>query len=250
MPLPRSFPSTNLRLGAILFLCIALGACAHQPGEVSTDIGAVPAPKTIVDQRGNYWWYARFQMEWKENQPPDFSKNLILAHEVLAPLLTRHSDEILLWRFHRRAARDAAGHQFSFIFYSTPEAARAIYADISSNPVVKELLKSGDLVAVKLDDTTRPQRATISATSDHNWPASIQKSWPYFIMGVSLMWLDLAEQTVDPHELASRRGIWDRLEYYKEITSRITALWKQVGRHAFFHHINAIYGYEPLEILF
>jgi hypothetical protein len=105
-------------------------------------------------------------------------------------------------------------------------------------------------VAVKLDDPTRPQRAAISATSDHNWPASVRNSWPYFIMGVSLMWLELVEQTVDPHELASRRGIRDRLEYYKEMNERITALWRQVGRHALFHHINAIYGYEPLEILF
>jgi hypothetical protein len=234
----------------IVFLGIVLGACAHQPSQLSTDIGEIPAPEVEVGADGNYWWYARFEMDWGEGQRPDFSQNLIVAHEVIAPVLARHSDQILLWRFHRRARHDAAGHQFSFIFFSTPQAARTIYDDISSNPVVESLLKSGNLIALKIDDTSWPHRAGISATSDASWPEPIQNSWPYFIMGVSLMWLDLVEQEVDPDELGSRRSISARLEYYREIEEQITALWKRVGRHALFHHINAIYGYEPLEMVF
>ena len=83
-----------------------------------------------------------------------------------------------------------------------------------------------------------------------NWPESIQNSWPYFIMGVSLMWLDLVEQTVDPNELGSRLSVSKRLKYYKEIDNQITALWKHSGRHAFFHHISGLYGYEPLDFIF
>lgn len=239
-----------MRLEILLFLGITLGGCAHQPAEVSTDTGALPAPEVQVAQEGDYWWYARFEMDWGEKERPDFSQNLIIAREVIAPLLARRSDAIILWRFHRRAAHDAAGHQFSFIFYSTPQTAQTIYDDISSNRVVDELLKSGNLVALKLDDTARPNRAALSGTSDPRWPESVQRSWPYFIMGVSLMWLDLLEQAVDPDELERRAGIPERMEYYRKIDEQITALWKQVGRHALFHHINAIYGYEPLEIFF
>ena len=105
-------------------------------------------------------------------------------------------------------------------------------------------------MALKLDDPVNPTRSAISATSDRNWPDSIQNSWPYFIMGVSLMWLDLLEQTVDLDELGARNSIPGRLEYYSDIHDQLTALWKQVGRHAMFHHINAIYGYEPLELVF
>lgn len=239
-----------MRFGIILFLVVTLGACAHQPSQVATDTRAMPSPEVRIEEDGNYWWYARFQMAWGEKERPDFSQNLIIAHEVIAPLLARHASEIRLWRFHRRAAHDPTGHQFSFIFYSTPEAARAIYDDISAQRIVDRLQKSGNLIALKLDDTARPQRAAISGTSDPNWPDSIQRSWPYFIMGVSLMWLDLLEQTVDPNELGSRLSVSKRLKYYKEIDNQITALWKHSGRHAFFHHISGIYGYEPLDFIF
>ncbi len=239
-----------VRFAAVLIIGICLAACAHQPSAVSTDVGALPAPEAQIDPGNNYWWYARFEMDWGRERRADFSQNLIVAREIVAPLLARHFEEIVLWRFHRRAAHDEAGHQFSFIFYSTLGAARAIYDDISANRVVEDLLNSGNLLKLKLDDPARPRRAGIAGTSDPDWPKPIQNSWPYFIMGVSLMWLDLLEQTVDLDELGSRHGIDQRLEYYREVHEQITALWKQVGRHALFHHINAIYGYEPLELVF
>lgn len=238
------------RIVSVLFLGIILVACAHQPRPSTTDTSAAPAPQIQVSEEGNYWWYARFEMDWGEEKRADFSQNLIVAREVIAPLLVRFSDDIELWRFHRRAAHDEAGHQFSFIFYSTPEVAGAIYDAISSDQVVEALLNSGDLVALKLDDPDSPQRSAISATSDGNWPESIQNSWPYFIMGVCLMWLDLLEQTVDIDELGLHTGIPERLEYYTGVHEQLTAVWKQFGRHALFHHINAIYGYEPLELVF
>ena len=227
-----------------------LVACAHQQAATRTDTTAVPAPEIQVDTKGNYWWYARFEMEWDEEKPPDFSQNLIVAHEVVAPMLVRYSDEIVLWRFHRRAAADEAGHQFSFIFYSTPEAAQIIYDEIGASPVVDDLLSSGNLIELKLEDPSRPQRSLIAATSDSNWPETIQNSWPYFIMGVSLMWLDLLEQLVDPDVISTLHGMPERLDYYSEVNEELTVLWKQTGRHALFHHINAIYGYEPLELVF
>jgi hypothetical protein len=239
-----------IKLTTGLLLGVLLAACAHQRPAVSTDTGALPAPDMQVDQQGLYWWYARFEMDWGEERRADFSQNLIIAHEVVAPLLLRYSDEIELWRFHRRAAHDVAGHQFSFIFYASPEAARAIFDAISASALVDELLDSGDLVALKLDDPGRPQRSSIAGTSDSSWPRRVQNSWPYFIMGVSLMWLDLLEQTVDREALGALTDIPGRLEYYRKVHEDITALWKEVGRHALFHHINAIYGYEPLELVF
>lgn len=237
---------------SIFFSIFLLASCAHQQPAVTidADTGAVPAPNLQVSQAGNYWWYARFKMDWGDGRRADFSQNLIIAHEVISPLLVRYSDEIGLWRFHRRASHDEAGHQFSFIFYTTPDAARRVFEYIGGAPVVKGLLESGDLLKLILDDPARPQRASIAATSDPNWPDSIQNSWPYFIMGVSLMWLDLLEQTVDPDEIASQPGISVRLDYYREVNDELTALWKRVGRHAMFHHINAIYGYEALELVF
>lgn len=233
---------------ALLFVLVA--ACVHQPSAVETDVAALPAPRAQGDSEDIYWWYARFKMDWEDDKRPDFSQNLIIAREIVAPVLAGHADDIALWRFHRRAAYDDAGHQFSFIFYSTPAAAAVIYADIQANPLVDALLASGDLLELKLDDPARPSRPGISGTSDGNWPRSVQNSWPYFIMGVSLMWLDLLEQTVAADELAARPRVSDRLAYYRDVEKELTRVWREFGRHALFHHISGIYGYKPLEIRF
>ena len=238
------------RASYVLLLCTFLAACAHrQPVEV-TDTSTLPAPAAKADARGAYWWFARFEMNWEDGSRPDFSQNLIIAREIVAPVLSRHADDIVLWRFHRRAARDAAGHQFSFIFYSDPGAARRIYEDISLNPLVASLMKGGNLVQLRFDDPETPVRPDISGTSDSNWPGAMQNSWPFFIMGVSLMWLDLVEQTVDVDELAARPDLPERLEYYRDVQADLTALWRQFGHHALFHHISGIFGYEPLEMRF
>jgi hypothetical protein len=226
-----------------------VGCASQQPGVSDDQI--MSSPQSVnINNEDLYWWYARFQMDWPDDDEPRFSDNLIIAHEVVAPLLDRYRDDIKLWRFHRRAARDAAGHQFSFIFFATIETAQSIYDEIDHSAVLDDLLQSGDLLVVQLDDVNKPERAGIDATSDHRWPLSVQRSWPYFIMGVSLMWLDLVEQEVDSRELGSRTGISDRLDYYAVVNDRITTLWKQEGRHALFHHANGIFGYEPLEIRF
>ncbi|MGB0712382.1 MAG: hypothetical protein ACPGUC_02370, partial [Gammaproteobacteria bacterium] len=55
------------------------------------------------------WWYAKFRFHWPEDQDtPDWLLDGMVAREVVAPILAAHGDDIRLWRFHRRAARDAS----------------------------------------------------------------------------------------------------------------------------------------------
>jgi len=35
-------------------------------------------------------------------------------------------------------------------------------------------------------------------------------------------------------------------KFYIELEKRLTEIWQRHGSHAFFHHINAIFGYVPL----
>jgi hypothetical protein len=35
-------------------------------------------------------------------------------------------------------------------------------------------------------------------------------------------------------------------EFYKEVNATITSLWENNGRHAFLHHLNALFGYQPV----
>jgi len=79
------------------------------------------------------WWTASFQINWQEVEPAWYI-DAMLAHRVISPALELQKKDILLWRFHRRAVKDEAGHQFSFLFYSSPAAANKIYALIRCNP--------------------------------------------------------------------------------------------------------------------
>jgi hypothetical protein len=207
----------------------------------------------VVTREGeeNYWWHASFKISWPEaDSAPNFSNDLIIVNEVIAPVLAVHTDDIKLWRFHRRAGRDAAGHQFSFIFYGTPETAGGIFNQLKQNPLLAELVDSNILLEVKLDDPTKPGKKEIADASDPSWPPSLQRSWPYFIMGVSVMYMDLVEQEVDQERMKKISSVTARLNDYRAANDRLTVLWKEQGQHAFFHHIGGIFGYETVEVQF
>ena len=239
-----------------LVLIFLLTSCSVQ--SVTTSDHATSFPKTDLSRSSNtesktskYWWYAKFKFVWsKQKKTINFADNLIVAHQIIAPLLATHQDSINLWRFHRRAALDDAGHQFSFIFYATQETAGTIFKTIEDNVVSKTLLKENILEKLKLDDIAQAKHPNIEDTSDKNWSQAIQKSWPYYIMGVSILWLDLVNQEIIVSKLDTSQSIQLQRVQYKQINEQITRQWKEQGKHAFFHHISAIFGYEPLEIRF
>lgn len=193
------------------------------------------------------WWYVRFQMEWPENEDPRWHTDLILAHKVLTPVIAQYKEAIGLWRFHRRALRDQAGHQFAFIFYSSPQIARQIFDQLNSDPFLEEMKAGGILIQAHYDDTTFVARPHLEDTSDRRWSLPVQRSWPYYIMGVSQMWLHMISEIVELHPSEVRLySLQDYLAFYKKVEESVTAAWKKEGRHAYLHHLNAIFGYEPL----
>ena len=120
-----------------------------------------------------------------------------------------------------RAARDQWGHQFSFIFYASAETAQVIYADLSADEHLTGLLEAGVVEALTLDNPQTPVRPGIAGASDKTWPLELQQSWPYFIMGVSVAWLDLVERQIDPLVLNAKRSLDDRLAYYDSINDAV-----------------------------
>lgn len=242
----------RLNFSVFLLFSYFLSACSVHP--VSTGISdyQILSPETLsrsVVESPHYWWYARFKMVWQEELDSlDFSSNLIIAHQIINPVLEKHHKDIKLWRFHRRAANDSAGHQFSFIFYSTPENARKIFRQINSNPLSAQLINEKILEKIRLDDPDKPKLPGIEDTSDKSWSIAIRKSWPYYIMGVSILWLDLLNQETIQGKLETSKSIKSQQDQYKQINEKITQQWKLQGKHAFFHHISGIFGYEPLEV--
>jgi hypothetical protein len=66
-------------------------------------------------------------------------------------------------------------------------------------------------------------------------------------MGASQMWLNLIAETVADMPTADTALSLDEYEeFYKEVNATITSLWENNGRHAFLHHLNALFGYQPV----
>jgi hypothetical protein len=233
---------------AILAVLVLLGGCAGLPAAAPPPI---PAPEGgHPDDTDSGWWQARFRMAWLEDQPPEWYLDLLIAHRVVAPVLQRHRSQIRLWRFHRRAAPDGAGHQFSFIFYASTDTAARVFADLEGAPLVAALRSNDRLLAVVVDDTDQIDIPEVEGTADPAWSPAMRRSWPHFIMGASQTWLDLVaavaeEEGVDPADAASLEELENS---YRQVSRRIDAIWREEGRHAFLHHLNALFAYQPVVV--
>lgn len=204
-------------------------------------------PYALKDTKEASWWSYKFKITWPENKAPDGVFDLFLAHAVVAPVLSEHAADISYWRFHRRAARDEAGHRFSFLFYCRPDAAFQIFEKLDESRFLKKAMAENFIERVTLDDYDYPRPASIKDTSDVNWPLELQRNWPSFIMGSSALWLGLISEYVeyDPDYSGSVSAL---LEKYREAERKITLMWRNDGQHALLHHLNAIFGYTPILI--
>jgi hypothetical protein len=193
------------------------------------------------------WWYARFRIKWPENSEPMWHIDLLVAHRIVAPVLRQYRDNIALWRFHRRAARDAEGHQFSLTFYSSPEWAKQIFDRLRSDTLLKRMKRTKIIIQDIYDDTEKIMTPNIGDTSDGHWSPPIMKSWPFFIMGVCQMWLSLISQIAEGMpDKKKALSLQKMLVLYRQVNDTIKTLWRDQGSHAFLHHLNAIFGYEPV----
>ena len=235
-------------LAAVFVLTILMTSgctslCSNAPRAVSAVGEESPAPR-------EGWWNVRFKIQWPDvSEEPSWYVDALLADRIVGPVLSRYRKDVSFWRFHRRAADDDSGHQFSLIFYSTPKTANKIYKAIGENSLLEGMKARGLIVRVACDDTNGIGKPGVEDMSDRHWSPSIQKSWPHFIMGVSEMWLDLIHRiAVKESETAvpsSPEGIQD---FYRDVNTRVEELWRKEGGHALLHHLNAIFGYEPVAV--
>lgn len=117
-------------------IVILLGGCASL-GPAIPPVREIVKPEMGVPDTG--WWKAGFQMRWPEDTEPRWYMDLFIAHAIISPVLDQYEKDIVLWRFHRRAARDQGGHQFSFIFYCTGETAQMIYNAIEGSNKLEKM---------------------------------------------------------------------------------------------------------------
>lgn len=231
-------------LMALLYVSFILSGCASV-GQVTPQEVKPTKYEELPTDSG--WWYARFRMAWPPDTEPDWHMDLYIAHQVILPLLERNEGDIRLWRFHRRAARDESGRQFSFIFYSSPQTAQCIFETLRTDANIMNMKFSGIIDQDLYDNPLHITRPNIEDTSDRHWPISLQKSWPWYIMGVSQTWLNLITEVVTENMPESHPSTMPEIDsFYKQVDGIVTNMWEEDGRHAFMHHLNAIFEYKPL----
>lgn len=214
---------------------------------VPVDIDAVQQSESLS------WWAYRFRIAWPEtNENPDFAVDLLLAHALARPVLIEYSENLLWWRFHRRASKAAPGHQFSFLFYSDRETAVEVIQKLEGSPLLTALKDNGMVQKTVSSDTGKKGKTAIEAYSDPSWPPAIQRTWPSYIMGVSAFWLALidelkSKQLIQGEGVISNNTEVDKLlEEYRLVDDEIAVMWQEQGQHVLLHHMSALFGYKPM----
>lgn len=227
----------------ILLSTTLLAACSTSTPRTNEPVSISAA---ITDDGSLAWRSCRFRIAWPEEEP-NWGVDLLLAHRIVGPVVISFGNTLQRWRFHRRANRDEAGHQFTFMFYTRSSQAQDIIAQIEQNPLREQLLEENILEFAECDSPNNTSQPLISDASDPNWPDSIQKHWPSYIMGVSSLWLGLIDEAITSKgiEVTNTNGL---IRLYNEANGTVTSLWQQYGEHAFLHHLSAVFGYEHLLI--
>ena len=69
-----------------------------------------------------------------------------------------------------------------------------------------------------------------------------------YIMGVSATWLGLIQEFRADTPPPQDADIQTLRQYYTTLNARVTEQWGRYGRHAYLHHLNAVFGYVPVYI--
>ena len=190
------------------------------------------------------WHRINFKIKWDGNpKNVRWFIDLLIIDLLIRPTIENFRPKLEVWRFHRRANNDSSGHQLSFIFYTTSTTTKNVFDYLTSNRL--KIIVDNYLEVVRLD--LMAGKDNIEATSDDSWPIEIQRSWPYYIMGVCEMFIKLIKEVKENITNQVKEGNKEELEdYYKEIEKKVDEIWLKHGCHAFIHHLSAIIGYKPV----
>lgn len=233
----------KLLLTLSFFLLTACGTSTPKP--VPATISKLPE----LDATTIAWRTCYFKTTWPEEQEPRWEVDVMLAHHYLGPVLKEFEPTLQAWRFHRRAARDEAGHLFRFHFFTDSVHAAQVINRIQQDPLREKLIASGVMQSIDCMSATDMTNTNLGDTSDPSWPETLRDNWPPYIMGISWMWLGLIDDAM--RNIGPPSEDIDRLlDQYKRANDAVTTLWHVQGEHALLHHLNAIFGYQPIHITF
>jgi len=238
----------RLPVTCLVIFSLLLAACSPVL-QVAPAPSYAPEPASVqAVEHDRRWWQLRFKLVWPEGEAPDFSRHLLIAEQLLLPVIVKYRAEMPLWRFHRRAGRSPSGNQFSLVFFSDDSTASRVDEEVESNPLTGWLIDNGLIEKIRFGQRSPAELGRLDLASDPEWPMEVQRSWPYFIMGASQAWLMLVSELSAESAPVGKVDYPSLLEHYREVDERLNTQWRDYGQHAYLHHLNALFGYQPLLI--
>ena len=126
-----------------------------------------------------------------------------------------------------------------------------MYDDIANDSLIADALAAGMVRQVRTKPISEGFQTLIADSSDPAWSPVMQAGWPYYIYGVSRMWLHLVSHTANALIAESAPISFDEtVKVYRRVDEEIDNIWQTEGHHALLHHLNAIFGYQPIPIRF
>ena len=201
----------------------------------------------------NQKWY-RVTVLIPEERPKGtfWSKKIFKTDSVLHYLLTGEvfseciEKNIELWRFSRYHYKDD-DIIMKFKFYSEEYIFNRIKEKVRNNKIIKELKKE-KLIRITVEEATESDDR-IGSDRDTNWNYELSESWPYFINGLSKMWLNLILLKKERYlkenylKIDNKIRLYNLIDIYSEIKELVVKDWIDWGSHTIYHHANALFGY-------
>ncbi len=191
------------------------------------------------------WRELRFKMKINNEVEEFKAGHLLIANEILVPVLQLFEKEMFLWRIHRMFDADQGMNRFMFKFYGPEYICPDIIEHIKSYKHYDELK---NWTSLELEGFLT-QGSEVRDDNDGNWPDGIKEVWPYYIHGVSRAWLKMIEFFSGGAESAvSTNNFEEKVKSYLSINESIDKIWVEWGGHAMLHHLNAVFGYKHIDI--
>ena len=190
------------------------------------------------------WYFYRFRLNDNFGSTKWWI-DLFIIDQIIRKVIesTNPNFGINLWRFHRRAGKDMAGHQLSFLCYIYKNSNK-IDGFIKNTKAFKVLSGNNILKEYYIEKGGKD----IDGSGDRHWPEEIGKTWPYFIHGASRSIMEMLKlMTMDFQIDIDSKNILDIEEFYIKIKERLDYIWYCHGGGAFLHHLNALFGYENIK---
>ncbi len=193
------------------------------------------------------WHSFNFQVLWPEGQAPKWWVDILILDGIVRPVLAQRGPSVGLWRIHRRAFRDAHGHELTFDCLTARDIAGTIDADIRENKAFHFLRANRLLEKYSM----RVAGPGVDAICDKTWPTELQAAWPSYINGVCVALLRLTEALKASYDTfpdinASQVDVAPIERSYQELDRQLAQIWQDYGHRAVLHHVNAIFAYQPV----